>query len=251
MCCFSRPVDFVRDTSIFARPVEGGKQLVAYGMSLRSREELAMILPIPVPVGTADGAVRFMDLSAYEDLFADLWKGFDHPQARSIGITCASPGKGLARLEVIKVGSFDASFVPTTADFARLDPRFRLPDGFWEKLSTYRDHGFVVFKLRAGQQRVHPMAFTFPTRRPREIFFPTVHIHDGRIHDLAQFDHHLFAQTDGRWGRRMIGWRESRQPARLFLKLDQCDGLFLPEEHCHYRRLAGRLKNQDTWVRFT
>ncbi len=68
-------------------------------------------------------------------------------------------------LEVKKVGKFDASFVPAIKDFSRMDERFRLPMGVWDKLPMYKEYGFAVFQLmkeEKGAQKVHPMAFEFP-----------------------------------------------------------------------------------------
>ena len=52
MCCFSRPVIRVSQTNIFARSSEHGRHKVAYRMNLDTREDLAMILPIPVAHGS-------------------------------------------------------------------------------------------------------------------------------------------------------------------------------------------------------
>lgn len=35
------------------------------------------------------------------------------------------------------------------------------------------------------------------TRSPDKLFFPTIHIHDGQVHDAADFDHYLYYQDDG------------------------------------------------------
>jgi len=193
MCCFSRPVQSVSATHIFARAGADGRQFLVYSMTLRTKEELAMVLPLPVKPGSGEKAVSFIDLKDYPDFFADLRKGFPEPLAqptpgktRSLG---ATPDE---KLEVVTVGNFEASFVPTIADFARLDERFRLPPGTWEKLPAYRDHGFAVFKLKSGEAKIHPMAFSFPRANPAELFFPTVHIHDGKVHERAKFDHVLY-----------------------------------------------------------
>jgi len=53
-------------------------------------------------------------------------------------------------LKVEQVGSFEASFVPTLADFQRLDPRFRLPDTVWQQLGRYAKYGFAIFQLKKG-----------------------------------------------------------------------------------------------------
>ena len=39
------------------------------------------------------------------------------------------------------------------------------------------------------------MAFEFETRLKNEIFFPTVHIHDGEVHKREHFDHTLYLQN--------------------------------------------------------
>src|SRR5690606_13087928 len=101
------------------------------------------------------------------------------------------------KLEVVEVGSFVASFVPTVKDFSRLDEQFRLPAQTWDKLPEYRDFGFAVFKLKKGSRKVHPMAFEFARANPIRLFFPTVHIHDGTVKPTARFHHVLFCQGSG------------------------------------------------------
>src|SRR5260370_22424806 len=110
MCCFSRPVERVTNTHIFARSGKEGRQFLVYSMTLSAKEELAMILPIPVPKESKDDAVRFVNLEKYPDLFADMLKGFPPPPApgsktRSLGLAENKP------LPVVEVGSFEASFV--------------------------------------------------------------------------------------------------------------------------------------------
>src|SRR5687768_11706626 len=120
MCCFSRPVQSVSATTIFARSGAEGRQFLVYSMALRAKEDLAMVLPLPVKPGSGEKAVTFIDLQEYPGFFTDLRKGFPEP------LTGETRPRGLgaprtAKLEVTKVGSFDASFVPTIADFSRLD----------------------------------------------------------------------------------------------------------------------------------
>ena len=97
--------------------------------------------------------------------------------------------------------------MPAVKDFARLDERFRLPATTWDALPDYKDHGFAVFKLKSGEKHVHPMAFEFPRADHKRLFFPTVHIHDGKVHKTATFDHELYCQA-GR-GRKRASWKES------------------------------------------
>lgn len=246
MCCFSQPVDLVRGTHIFARASEDGRQFLVYSMTLVAKTELAMILPLPTPKESKEKAVRFINLEKYEDFFKDLAKGF--PEPRGGGNTLGLPGnKAHNKLEVVEVGSYEASFVPSVGDFSRLDERFRLPEGVWDKLPQYKDHGFAVFKLKKGASNVHPMAFELPRAKPKQLFFPTVHIHDGKVHDTATFDHALYCQVSGGEDLKMR-WTESTRPAGMFMKIDKAKGLLDPEAHVYRRKIVGRQKNQDIVV---
>ena len=126
------------------------------------------------------------------------------------------------KLEVVEVGSFEASFVPAIKDFARLDERFRLPTSVWEKLPQYKDYGFAVFKLKKGASKVHPMAFEFPRALKDVLFFPTVHIHDGTVPAKAKFDHSLFCQMEGE---APLMWEESPGLADGFMKVKETQGI--------------------------
>jgi hypothetical protein len=246
MCCFSRPVQSVKGTQIYARATSGGRQFVVYSMTLRAKEALAMVLPLPVKQGSGEKAVEFVDLSGYAAFFDDLRKGF--PEALSIANSRSKSEPAVAstsKLEVQTVGNFEASFVPTVADFSRLDERFRLPGGVWENLPNYRSFGFAVFKLKAGEAKIHPMAFSFPRANPAQLFYPTVHIHDGKVHDRATFDHVLYLQRGEGDLFSLLDWEESFRPAVAFMKLDQAKGIVDGEGHCYRRTLSGRLQNKD------
>lgn len=253
MCCFSRPVKRVFGTNIFARGSTKGRQFIVYSMSLMAEEDLAMILPLPVPAKTADDAVKFIDLSKFPKFFADLRAGFPEEPAKndSRRPLALGGGGGIADpLKVVQVGSFEASFVPTVKDFDRLDERFRLPTGVWDKLPGYKNHGFAVFKLKKGESKVHPMAFEFPRANPKKLFFPTVHIHDGQVHAKADFDHALYCQhdADNDEAVTIFDWRESPQPAGLFMKIDAAQGIVDKNAHCYLREMHGMLKNEDLLV---
>lgn len=196
MCCFSQPVLSVSATNIFAREAPDGRQYLAYDMTLSAAEDLAMILPLPVPLGTSDDALTFLDLSGYAELFDDLASGFLEAVSMGLELTRAIPASAsFEPLAVVDVGSFEASFVPSIGDFDRLDARFRLPPDVWPNLPGYADFGFAVFKLKKGNKRIHPMAFIFPRADANALFFPTVHVHDGEVHVDADFDHALYCQS--------------------------------------------------------
>ena len=247
MCCFSRPVERVANTHIFARGSKESRQFLVYSMTLSAKEDLAMILPIPVPKESKDDAVRFVNLEKYLDFFADMLKGFP-PPAPAESLSVGSRAANAKPLPVVEVGSFEASFVPSVKDFDRLDERFRLPTEVWDKLPRYKDYGFAVFKLKKGAKTIHPMAFEFPRAKPEKLFFPTVHIHDGKVHATAMFDHLLFCQRSQTETDPIFNWEESTQPARFFMKIDKAQGLLDPDAHCYQRGIHGRAKNEDMLV---
>lgn len=250
---FSGRVERVDYTNIFARRLAPSRQLLVYEMKLDSKQDVAMILPLPVPPGSVDGAVRFHSLQDAPRLFEALDALF--PSGLPEGLRVRSRGRSsnalAPPLEVHKVGAFEASFVPSLADFGRLDPRFRIPEGTIEKVPAYADWGFAVFRLAAtrGLAAVHPMAFDFPTREPAKLFFPTVHVHDGHLPERARFSHRLYAQgvvDDEDWhaldqplGGTLSGSRREKPVyAQIF---DLSAG-------ASRRPLQGILANTDTWA---
>jgi hypothetical protein len=195
MCIFSQPIISVNNTQIFARPSGNGTQFLAYQMSYESGDENAMILPVPVRTPSRDDSLRFIDLQGYESFFDDLADGFPY-SAPSFSIACSSAPGSLADLEVFEIGNYIASFVPTLEDFGRLDARFTLPPETWARVPQYKNYGFAVFQLASGALKPHPMAFEFETDR-ESIYFPTLHIHDGEVHEIEDFDHILYMQHAG------------------------------------------------------
>jgi hypothetical protein len=256
MCMFSSYVPWVASTSIFARTTDRGTQLLAYSMSFAAVGELAMILPLPVAKGTGEDAARFIDFSPYPSLFDHLERGFPEPRSASRSLSFAPQA---AKLVVHDVGDFEASYVPTIADFGRLDERFRLPHELWGRLPVYADYGFAVFKLKGSaaadasgetaetKKKIHPMVLEFPTRSPERTFFPTLHVHDGEVHPGAGFDHALYVQGS-RTAPSSSEWRESLGPALAFVDVARTQSLVLGDELVHRREVRGSFANADVWV---
>ena len=261
MCCFSRPVVSVHDTRIFARMARGGVQYVIYQMDLETEEDLAMVLPLPTEREAGARALKFVDLSAYPTLFADMRKPFPAEGGRD-PFGAADPFADLTpakpKIVVQRIGAYDASFVPSAADFDRLDERFRLPVDTWEALPDYANYGFAVFKLRAGKSRPHPMAFAFRSTQPGMLFFPTVHIHDGEIHEKAAFDHEIYLQggfpkamtrlADAEAAQQNI-WQETNQLPSQFMKMNKTQGTIVPNAHIYRLTIRGEFLNRDVFVR--
>ena len=268
MCLFSGQVRHVAGTQIYASPspsLSAIHQRLVYEMEVELEGDTAMVLPIPVPPSSPEDAVTFVDMTAcpsFFDCLAALW-----PQPQSGELTRGGGGpipKPASILRVHDVGDFEASFVPTLPDFARLDERFRLSNEVWSKLPQYADWGFAVFKLRSPKaeekgllqrifnrtptpqkKRPHPMAFDFPRRTPSELFFPTVHVHDGDVHETAAFDHTFYAQLDHNppasepsdfWWKAPASTEGVMPTAKPFVLLDR---------PVYKKRLAGDHPNRD------
>lgn len=241
MCIFSGAVERVSGTRIFAR-LDVEWQHLVYEMSLTSAAEVAMVLPLPVVPGVAEG-VRFVSLEHYSAFFADLAAAFPD-EGGDVLLGRAPVAAGQETLEVQQVGAFEASFVPARSEFGRLDARFRLSEAVWHALPGYHDFGFAVFQLRAGESRVHPMALSFRTREARSLYFPTVHVHDGTVPEWAAFDHALYAQ--GRLATNR-DWASSVGALGASLR-QEAAGLVAPDQWGYRRLLYGTYENRDTRV---
>lgn len=249
MCIFSALVNSVNNTHIFARHTDDGRQHLVYSMAYAAPHDLAMILPLPTPPATAEEAVTFIDLSGYPELFTDLQRCF--PMTRALAKQTENAPL-TTTLHVYEVGSFEASFAPTQADFARLDPRFRLADALWRALPIYNDYGFAVFKLKPGVKEVHPMAFTFPLRDPDRLFFPTVHIHHDTVERIADFEHVLYWQADrplrlaAPFDLRRT--EQAPRPVAQVVDLARAQGVVASGAALHRLPLIGAYPNADVWL---
>lgn len=230
----------VSQTAIFARALEGEEQALVYSMKISVAGDVAMLLPLPVVPGGGESALTFVDFSKHAHFFEDLRALFAPPMPQSRSADLPKSRQRLPRLVVHRVGSFEASFVPSPSDWDRIDPRFRLPTGVFERLGDYADHGFAVFRLAPGKETtIHPMAFRFRSRAPERLFFPTVHVHDGEVHEVARFDHELYYQAEAT--------APGDERSMLRPSADG-QGLLLGGQPVSRRRLSGKLPNRDTWI---
>ncbi|MCE9580030.1 MAG: hypothetical protein K8W52_43340 [Deltaproteobacteria bacterium] len=247
MCRFSGPVREVGATKIFVGDAGDGRQSLIYAMEVELAAPVAMVLPLPVPADGPDDAIAFHDLSEHAWLFDDLAGEFA-PAPAAGHARDASRGARQA-LTVHAVGAFEASFVPRPADFARLDPRFRLAPEVLAALPEYDDWGFAVFQLTTDARRraaFHPMGLVFPRRDPDRLFFPTGHVHDGVVHPTAAFDHRLYAQVAPAIAAH-LGWERSRRPMSAVSGLRRSIGID-PDRHAYAVTLTGELPNRDAWL---
>ena len=245
---FSAPVESVTETRIFARSLPEGRQVLVYRMKLSAKKDVAMILPIPVKPGSGEKAVQFVDLARYPDMLSDMEALFPkQDQNLSPAAEAADPfSSGIDKLAVENVGAYEASYVPSLADFTRLDERFRLPSGVWDQMPFYNDFGFVVFKFRQVDAEIHPMAFAFPRKDPVRLFFPTVHVHDGKVHDKEDFDHVLYCQKIPGDPFALTDWTESLELPATAVNIVAARGIVDPRLHIYRKAMKGHLPNTDT-----
>jgi len=227
-------------------------------MKYESDHATAMILPIPVRRHSGKRVIRFIDLSGYPDFFEDLERGFPQPKMMSDSrATEGLPNRGV--LTVHKVGGFEASFVPSIKHFAKLDPRFSIPEKIWAKIPSYSDFGFVVFQLKELAGEPHPMAFEFNTRMANATFLPTMHIHDGEVHQREHFDHTMYVQSrdldmaaGDYQGHKLwdlnAGWRRSPSHAQQFVDLKRGKKLVAGDLKVHRKTMKGSFANEDQIV---
>jgi len=280
----------ITKTNILARHSSDNKQLIAYSLSIASKSAAAMILPLPVKENSGDSALRFINLEDYPDFFDDLSK-VCLPEAIELDgllledFEIGSVGSAPApMLKIEEVGDYEASYVPSMADFSRLDPRFRLPEEVWRKMPDYSDYGFAVFQLKIAlteeeqkvDNNIHPMAFEFPTRDPDRLFFPTVHVHDGDFHHQAGFYHKFYCQRDNAraefkyqhdlfenteaspvlpvhadgvtWFAGYYWFYQSADLAKNIITWKNSEGLIDPEKKLYAMDLRGEYPNHDMWL---
>ena len=142
MCIFSAEVLRVSDTKILSTKLGQHRRGLVYQMKTSFENPTAMILPVPVKAGTS---VNFFDWSKYYNFFDDLEKLFPRPTTRAMKSDSLS-WDDKDSIEVVKVGAYIASFVPSKEDFERLDDCFKLSDSVFESL-PYKEFAFVVAQL--------------------------------------------------------------------------------------------------------
>jgi hypothetical protein len=93
------------------------------------------------------------------------------------------------------------------------------------------------------------LAFTFPRRDPRSVFFPTVHVHDGHhVPDEAHFDHQLYLQASPVLDA-LLGWTDSKGVLGDEVDVARANGLVDGTRGGKTKMLMGPMKNTDTWIR--
>lgn len=249
MCIFSGSVRNVTATKIFTRALPDAphnQRVLVYQMEVDTRNPVAMVLPLP----TIGLTIDFVNLEGYPTFFDDV-KACAVPKTEEealTGLSGASRSVKSATLPVFDVGSFIASFVPTRADFTRVDAKFRLSAEILSKLSGYRTYGFAVFQLKEGErpQKIHPMALRYTTADHRKLWFPTYHVHDTKLGNYATYHHEVYFQPST-----YVSWPASvppGPPASATVDVGKAQGLVDADAPIFVKRIRGMGYNADLLV---
>lgn len=217
MAIFSAPPRTIGPTRLFAR-LRGAHQLTVFQMTLTVDEPIIVALPVPVQPGEA-GGVRLISMGSYPFFFTDLSTAF--------GDTGASPEPS---------GDDSPRFAPNAAEAG-------LPPAFLRCWPGYASYGYVAFVAQPGEASLL-VAFSFPTRHPDTLYFPTLHF-AGEAAAEVPFDCAMFAQPGPN---RVLDpwWEPSSGPARGFMRRSR--GIVDAYRLCFRGQLQGAQPNGDRLV---
>ena len=181
----------VKATNLFVAPNKDfTRQITVYSNNVQteSRNNM-MVLPVPHPE-----SIKFIDLTEYKDIFKDLEKSFD-VQYRSLG----SNSKGALKVE--KVGSYNATIVPTFGQLYQIDKNvFGTINPELKKVlgKYYNSMGFIVCKLNPSSDFVNYHPFAYSHKINKVLFVPTRHLHNGHEEETSHWDHCIYSFGTGK-----------------------------------------------------
>jgi hypothetical protein len=246
MGIFSAPVRVASTFNFFAR-ANADHQFLACNFRYEADTPFALILPLPTPPDTPASAVRFINLSGYDEFFSDMRRGFPDltrdTGKQSFTDRLLEKVRDWLDLDTTQI---EFAFFPNRTVLAEMRDSWPVSEAVWTALEPYAACGLVGLKLEAGANRLPPVAFEFPRRDPDEVTFPTAHNLPPSA--VATLRHGLYAQTS----KRSLQWRisisaEDDRPlrAREFVKTDRTLGLIDPDQPIVSRRLVGAADNVD------
>lgn len=192
MCVIQGETEEIKNTKIYVGRVDDVTQFTVYSNEVLPKDkEVAMILPVP------SSNIKILDLTNYTDIFESLGKLFPF-KARSRGLMLGKPKSfnyTNSTLEITQHGSYDASIVPTTNDFNRIDDEhFKINPNMYRFLERdYPNYSFIVCKIRKGA-KYHPFGYTHGIEEihgTKLLFVPTKHYHNGSD-EHADWDHKIY-----------------------------------------------------------
>jgi len=284
MCIFNRKVASVAITRIFVAPTKDGRQICVYENTVymddykaiyshtsssasKTKKPPGNAMILPFPHTTSSEKLGFVDLSSYRSSSClseidEAWPKLAPPPPSRGPEKRAKLARPKAKLEVVKVGSYECSVAENLADIRRIDEAvFKLSANVDKLLAKYypEGFGFVICKLTAGGKQ-HPIGFVHNLMKDGALFVPTRHQHGEEDEEpTAHWDHNIYSlNTDGKEGGRtpkeeMARLREKAteagvKEARIEIN-EEFLGRFqapLAPMHCIRRlTITGKAKNRD------
>jgi hypothetical protein len=234
MSLINDPVATVYGPSIFARSLPEGRQVIVYQVSFDLAQGMAIILPIPVKPNSGDKAVQFVDLSGYPEMLEHMDNAF--PKDNAVDGCSFRPAGA----------PFESVYVPSIEGLARLEEKYRPPEGVWKNLPAYRDFGFVVFKFSVERLDVYPLAFAFPRKNPAQLYFPTMVVVCDDVPATRKYGGLLYCQKIPGDGFSTRDWRESPELPARSVDVVRAKGVVDPRLHLHRREMKAHEPNKDT-----
>lgn len=180
MCMISKEIRAVAATKLFCGVnSDRSRQFTVYANTVdNSSRNNAMVLPVPFPQ-----TVKFHNLENYANFFSDCDKCFAKTQTwgeKSLSSNSFSATRSMPKLQVHNVGSYKVSIANSLNDLYRVDESvFDLSQGLQQMLEKYYSNpvfGFIICKLKEGNESYHPFAYSHQITNKR-VFIPTRHYH--------------------------------------------------------------------------
>ena len=220
-----------------------------------------MILPIPTPVGVAEDAVAFVDLSGAADLFARLDALFpvmlepgDGAEQVAAGrrVLAGPPGRRVQRVVRATAGRLRAARSGAAPARAGVGPAARLRRLRLLRVRAARaggaaagaGHSAAGAEARgAGCPRGPSDGLRVPAPRPGRSSSDRAR-HDGAVHAKATFDHTLYLQApEAEAGAIDWAWEVSSSVAGRAAR--DAEAMVAADAHVFRRKLRGTLPNRD------
>jgi len=281
MCCFSAPVEEVKQTRILVLPTKDGRQVTVYenhvgvtgdvededdkkkkdailAANEKAKYENAMILPCPLKAGAK---VQLLDLSKDNFSFERLESYFPQYVFDSEGDDDEGDGgEDHGALEIFEVGAYFVSIAEKLEDLKRIDPKvFKVSANLDLVFQQHykSGYGFVVCCFNQNKKiEGHPIAYVHDLMSDGKMFVPCRHEHGHGTKEKEAFDHFIYSvntKGDEASGMSKADLLKEAQYQMVQKALSENEALassamgrFYPQvKMIRRRRIMGKYKNDD------
>lgn len=200
MCIFSGPVEIVAGTAIVAGLSLDKKMRFMYSNRVACKNGNIMVLPVD------SDKVDLIELPGkYKKIgqqIADNYDTYYEPKLMMQSYSNSMPATNSAArsfAEIINYGPYIVSMTPNLDlvdwdNFGGLENRDEFFDFMYE---TYPKYMFIIAKINKNKadhksENKLPIFCEYIPRDIANIKLPTLHIHNGKVEDVADWDHYIF-----------------------------------------------------------